>query len=88
MPAFVETDCSGRIQYLGILNLFGFVFFGASALEYFLTDWPLLSLISIVTGPVASFDKEIINHRAVWRILAGRFVRRQRRVGVQIVAHA
>ena len=34
------------------------------------------------------FRKEIIDHRAVWRIFAGRFVRRQRRVGVQVRANA
>src|SRR5439155_23054236 len=57
-PAFVESDCSGRIQYLGILSRFGFASTSTSALEYFRTDWPLASLISIVTGPRASFERK------------------------------
>ena len=38
MPAFVETDCKGRIQYSGIRNFFGSYFCGTSLLEYFLTE--------------------------------------------------
>ena len=34
------------------------------------------------------FRKKIIEHRAIWRIFAGRFVRRQRRVSVQVCANA
>ena len=58
MPALVETDCNGRIQYSGIRSFFGSYFCGTSVLEYFLTEWPLLSLISIVIGPAVSFAKE------------------------------
>src|SRR5262249_26452763 len=39
-------------------------------------------------GIARTFRKKIIDHRAVWRILAGRFVRRQRRVSVQVRANA